>query len=257
MTDATRGAAAHAASTTPTTTPTIGWVVDVQHDFMVPPERGGRLYVRDLFAAGDVGAELARPAIERAVAWMHARCAAVVYTGDWHRLGDREIDPVAPDATRATYPPHCMGLSDDPAERAGAALLPGIAPADPVVLERDATAADAAAAVRAMGVGGSADARRAAFVRKYEFSVFEGNPAADAFVQALVAAVGQEAEFVVCGVATDVCVKAAVEGLLARGHRVAVVTDACWGLGLESGALLFARWAAQGARLTTTDALDG
>ena len=26
----------------------IGWVVDVQNDFMLPPEEGGRLYVSDL-----------------------------------------------------------------------------------------------------------------------------------------------------------------------------------------------------------------
>jgi hypothetical protein len=37
---------------------------------------------------------------------------------------------------------------------------------------------------------------------------------------------------------------------------VAVVTDATWGLGLERDEALFARWAAAGARLVTSDQLD-
>jgi nicotinamidase/pyrazinamidase len=65
------------------------------------------------------------------------------------------------------------------------------------------------------------------FVHKREFSVFDGNPGADDFVDALARAVaarhrGAAPEFVVCGVAADVCVRHAVDGLLARGHRVAV-----------------------------------
>ena len=228
----------------------VGWVVDVQHDFMTPAAEGGRLYVHDLFDARDPGAVQALPAIAHAAAWMRAHCDATVFTGDWHALGDREIDPVAPDATRATYPPHCMGLSDDPAERAGAALVPAVAPEDPYVLERDASADAARAAARA-----ALEARRPVFVHKREFSVFEGNPGADVFVAALAAGLGGDPEFVVCGVATDVCVKAAVEGMLDRGRRVAVVTDATWGLGLEQDAALFARWAARGARLVTTAAL--
>ncbi len=92
----------------------VGWVVDVQNDFMRPD---GRLYVHDLFNAGDVGASLATPAIVRTVAWMRDHCDVVVFTGDWHAYGDREIDTESPDATKGTYPPHCMGLSEDPAER--------------------------------------------------------------------------------------------------------------------------------------------
>ncbi|MCH7659762.1 MAG: hypothetical protein IH933_04000, partial [Euryarchaeota archaeon] len=33
---------------------------------------------------------------------------------------DAEIDPHAPNPQAGTYPPHCMGRSDDPDERAGA-----------------------------------------------------------------------------------------------------------------------------------------
>jgi nicotinamidase/pyrazinamidase len=227
----------------------VGWVVDVQRDFMDPPERGGRLYVHDLFDPADPGADVARGAIARTARWMRAACDAVVFTGDWHAADDREIDAVAPDATRGTYPPHCMGLSDDPAERAGAALIPEVDPGPgAVVLGRDADAAEAGAAASAAAAGVPV------FVHKREFSVFDGNPGADAFVAALAAGVaarhgGGAPEFVVCGVAADVCVLHAVEGLLARGHRVAVVRDATWGLGLEPLDALLARWAASGARL--------
>jgi len=235
----------------------VGWVVDVQYDFMEPAARGGRLYVHDLFDPSDVGAEQVRAAIVRAAAWMRRACDAVVFTGDWHAMGDREIDPVAPDAVRGTYPPHCMGLSDDPAERAGAALIPEIDPGpDALVLGRDATDGEARAAAHAAAAG------RPVFVHKREFSVFDGNPGADTFVTALAAAVaarhgGAAPEFVVCGVAADVCVRHAVEGLLGRGHRVAVVRDATWGLGLEPLDALLARWAVAGARLVTVDQLEG
>ncbi|GJG86666.1 hypothetical protein tb265_18470 [Gemmatimonadetes bacterium T265] len=236
--------------------PVVGWVVDMQRDFMDPPSAGGRLYVHDLFDPADVGATQALPAIERTVAWLRAHADALVYTGDWHAPDDREIDAVAPDATRGTYPPHCMGLSLDPAERAGAALLPTIAPDAEavVVLGRDATAADARTAAAAAAAG------RPVFIHKREFSVFDGNPGADAFVAALAADVAARAgaapTFVVCGVAADVCVRQAVDGLLARGHAVVVVRDATWGLGLERLDAMLARWAAAGARAVTSDGLE-
>lgn len=237
--------------------PVVGWVVDVQRDFMDPPEAGGRLYVRDLFDASDRGAVEALPAIERAVAWLRANADALVYTGDWHAPGDREIDPVNPDAARGTYPPHCMGLSPDAAERRGAELVPSVAP-DPgetVVLGRDASEG------AARGAAGAAIEGHPVFIHKREFSVFEGNPGAGAFVEALAAGLarrsGAAPVFVVCGVAADVCVRQAVDGLLARGQRVAVVRDATWGLGLERLDVLLAGWEAEGARVVTSEALDG
>lgn len=248
MSGEARGEASH---------PVIGWVVDVQRDFMDPPSAGGRLYVHDLFDPADPGAVGALPAIERTVAWLRAHADALVYTGDWHADTDPEIDAVAPDATRGTYPPHCMGLSADPAERAGAAILPSVAPdvATTVVLGRDAGAEDARVAAAAAVAG------RPVFIHKREFSVFDGNPAAGAFVDALAADVagraGAPPTFVVCGVAADVCVRQAVEGLLARGHAVLVVRDATWGLGLEPLDAMLARWGAAGARATTSDALGG
>lgn len=228
----------------------IGWIVDVQNDFMRPD---GRLYVHNLFDRADAGATLAMASIVQTVEWMRRSCDVVIFTGDWHAYGDREIDTVAPDATKGTYPPHCMGLSPDAAERAGAALITEIDPGSAaLVLTRDAideTARDIAR--RAV------DERRAVFVQKSEFSVFEGNRSADAFVQALREALGDDlgdgsgepVDFVLCGVATDVCVKKAVDGLLDRAARVHVVTDAIWSLGLLGPADTTDLWAQRGARL--------
>ena len=223
----------------------VGWIVDVQEDFMNPE---GRLYVRDLFDDSDPGAILVVPALEAGVAWMREHCDVIVYTGDWHGLDDPEIDPVAPDPALETYPPHCMGRSPDAEERAGAEVIAAIRPADPVVLAHDATAEDAAR-VAALAVR----ERRPVFVQKTRFNVFDGNPGCEVFVRSLGEALGRALEFVVIGVARDVCVTQAVDGLQARGYAVTAVRDATWGLGLEHEAETLARWAGRGRVVTLAE----
>lgn len=230
----------------------IGWIVDVQNDFMLPPEQGGRLYVHDLFDGGeDRGATQIVPRLVDAVGWMRAHCDAIVYTGDWHAHDDPEIDPVAPDASKGTYPPHCMGLSEDADEREGAFIIPEIRPPNPIILPRDATAADARDAVRL-----ALDEWRPVFIQKSLFSVFEGNPATDALLKAFRDTLGAPLEVFMIGVARDVCVKGAMEGMLERRIPVTLVTDATWGLGLESEAESLARWMNGGAALITTRGLE-
>ncbi|HEX8692776.1 MAG TPA: isochorismatase family protein [Longimicrobium sp.] len=232
----------------------VGWVVDAQNDFLLPPEESGRLYVHDLFDGGrDPGARLCVPALTRAVRWMEEHCDVMVYTGDWHAYGDAEIDTVAPDARKGTYPPHCMGLSPDPGERLGAEVIEPIRPADPLVLDRGATEADAREVARR-----AVEERRPVFIRKDRFDVFEGNPATDALLRELRHRLGAPLEIYVAGVARDVCVKQAVEGMLApvRRYAVTVITDATWGLGLEDEAVSLERWSGAGAALITTRGLE-
>ncbi|MEW5928111.1 MAG: cysteine hydrolase family protein [Gemmatimonadota bacterium] len=226
----------------------IGWVVDVQNDFMLPD---GRLYVRHLFDASDAGAVQARERIEQAVAWMRGHCDLVVFTGDWHAADDAEIDAVSPDAARGTYPPHCMGLSDDPEERRGAEILASVAPEDPVVLPRGAGPEQAREVART-----AVRERRPVFIQKERFSVFEGNPGAEALLDELRGLLGEPLEIVVAGVARDVCVTQAVDGMQQRGYRTVALRDATWGLGLEDEAATLARWAG-GGRVVMLEELRG
>ena len=208
----------------------------------------GRLYIRDLFDDSDPGAAQVIPALVAGTAWMRANCDVIVYTGDWHGLDDAEIDPVAPDPARDTYPPHCMGRSPDPEERAGAEVIEEIRPVDPLVLAHDAAEEDAVLVARL-----AVRQRRPVFVQKTRFNVFEGNSACETFVRSLGEALGRALEFVVIGVARDVCVTQAVDGLQARGHAVTAVRDATWGLGLEPEAETLARWAGKGRVVTLAD----
>jgi nicotinamidase/pyrazinamidase len=58
---------------------------------------------------------------------------------------------------------------------------------------------------------------------------------------------------VVYGVVTDYCVKAAVLGLLDRGHKVAVVVDAVRPIDPDAEAEVFAEFTRRGALLTLTE----
>ncbi|WP_405285193.1 isochorismatase family protein [Gaopeijia maritima] len=221
----------------------VGWVVDVQNDFMRPD---GRLYVRHLDDPEDPGAAVVAERIALAVRWLEGHADLVVFTGDWHALGDAEIEPESPNPALGTYPPHCMGRSEDRVEREGAALLPAVAPANPLVLDVGAGPREGVRTARE-----AIDSGRAVFIRKTRFDVFEGNAGTDAFVEAVAERL-DDPEFVVLGVARDVCVTQAVDGLIDRGRTVTALRDATWGLGLESEGDTLARWR-RGARVITLE----
>lgn len=231
-----------------TETARVGWVVDAQIDFMDP---NGRLYVRDLSDDSDPGSQLIVGVLEKAVAWMYDHCDAVVFTGDWHSHEDAEIDSENPDPAKGTYPPHCMGRSHDPNERGGAQVIPEIRPDNPLSVGLEASAEEARGlAAQAIREG------RPLFVQKSRFDVFKGNQATEALIQGLSEALGQPLEFYVAGVARDVCVTQAVDGMQARGFQVTALKDATWGLGLESEEVTLARWAQEG-RVLNVDELPG
>jgi nicotinamidase-related amidase len=235
----------------------VGWVVDVQNDFAKRSSPGGRLYVRDLFDESDPGAEAVQPAVETAVRLLTRHADVMVYTGDWHSLEDVEIDPVSPDPQRGTYAPHCMGLAEDATDREGAAIIAEIRPSDPLVLEREASPADARRIAEAAVREG-----RPVFIQKSRFNVFAGNPATEPFLESLQETLGADIlEFYVLGHAREVCVTQFVDEVQTaerkvRGYRVVAITDAMAGLGLEAEAETLARWSLGGAETISVTELE-
>ena len=62
-----------------------------------------------------------------------------------------------------------------------------------------------------------------------------------------------DVEFVIFGVVTEHCVRYTVDGLLRRGRRVAVVTDAIQSLDQATGREMLADFRARGASLLNTE----
>jgi len=195
---------------------TIFWDVDTQYDFMFSD---GKLYVP--------GAEEILPALARLV--RHARAKGLRLWGsvDHHGLGDPELSD-RPDFA-ATYPPHCL------AGTPGAAKVDATRPADPLWVDGDPVAAE-----RIL------EHRGEVIFRKQRFDVFS-NPNAE---RALAAAAPEEV--VVFGVAADVCNRYAIEGMLARGHRVAAVRDAMRAIRADVGERLLDEWARRGVRIVSS-----
>lgn len=230
----------------------ILWVVDAQEDFMTPASQGGRLYVGPQPDDAAQGSVRLRQPIGDVVAHAQARGVPVVATADWHRAADPEIDPVAPNF-QTTFPPHCMGGEADPTLAAGAQLIREIQ--IPVLTPIGSTVPPADAQRVTTQVLGQGDAL---LLQKTEFSIFTGSTATPGVLAGIETLAQQQdasgVEFVVLGVASDVCVTAAVEGLVAQGKRVRVLTDRIAGLGLVSEDELATRWQQMGVSLDTADA---
>lgn len=176
---------------------------------------GGNLYVP--------GAEKLLPNIRRLTDAARQGKVFLVSHGDFHAPNDPEFK---------IFPPHCVKGTP------GSELVP------------EATTEKVAR------VPNEPDAKLPEDLMKYQqillekqtLSIFESRHADE-----LVKRLGNQAEFVVFGVVTEYCVNFAVKGLLDRGRRVAVVTDAIETLKKEEGEKTIAEFARLGARLTTTD----
>jgi nicotinamidase/pyrazinamidase len=195
---------------------TIFWDVDTQYDFMFSD---GKLYVPE---AEEILPQLAR--LTR-----HARRAGVRIVGsiDHHSMSDPELS-TTPDFGD-TFPPHCL------ADSAGAAKVDATRPLDPMWI--DGAPIDPATTLAHAGE---------IIFRKQRFDVFS-NPNAERVVAALA-----PDWIVVYGVAQDVCNRFAIEGLVARGYRVAAVRDAMRPINPEAGARLLDEWARRGVRIVDT-----
>jgi nicotinamidase/pyrazinamidase len=177
-------------------------------------DRDGALYV--------AGSEAIKPNLAALFDYAKANAIPVISSVDAHDPDDPEF---------ADWPPHCVkgtrGAGQIPQTRLPSALQleSGAEPADPVGL-----------LVR----------HRQLVIEKPVLDVFCGPPATTLF-ERLAAD-----RFVVFGVATEYCVRYAVDGLLARGGHVELVTDAVRAVDPAAGERLLRQWQARGVKLVTT-----
>lgn len=176
---------------------------------------GGKLYVP--------GAEKLLPNIRRLTDAARQGKVFLVSHGDFHTPNDPEFK---------AFPPHCV--KDTPgSELVPEAITDSVAR---VCNEPDARLPDDLTRYQQI------------LLEKQTLNIFESRHA-----DALVKKLGTQPEFVVFGVVTEYCVSYAVKGLIERGRRVALVTDAIETLKREEGEKTVAELVRLGARLTTTD----
>jgi len=134
-----------------------------------------------------------------------------------------------------TFPPHCM--RGTPGQR----KIPETALRDPLVIEP--APGDAKALAERLRVH-----RGDILFHKHRFDVFSNENVMTALE------VLDPEDIVLYGVATDVCDKAAVEGLLQRRPhtRLFVVTDAIRGIDRDASEHLLREWGDEGVRLVRT-----
>ena len=170
-----------------------------------------------LFIAGSTAI---RPNLARLTRFARDRGIPILATACAHEEGDPEF---------AVFPPHCrlgtpgQGRVDETAWPGGPVLEPGGPIPDPIPPHLT--------------------------IHKQKYDIFS-NPDAGRLVDRY----GRGGPtFVVYGVATDYCVKCAVEGLLDRGRKVAIVADAIRAVDPSAEPGLLTEFARRGALLTVTD----
>ena len=200
----------------------IFWDVDTQYDFM---KADGKLYVPD--------AEHVIANLGRLTDYAHGHGIRVIASADDHVMAHPEISE-HPD-WQSTFPPHC--LRGTPGQK----KIPETALRDPLVIEPTKTDP------KALGERVRAHQGDILF-HKHRFDVFTNEN-----VMPVLEVIDPD-DIVLYGVATDVCDKAAVEGLLEhRPHtRLFVVTDAVKGIDKDISEQLLKEWGEEGVRLVKT-----
>ena len=198
---------------------TIFWDVDTQHDFIFPD---GKLPVP--------GADRIVPTLGALTDYAHSRGLRIIATADDHVPGHRELS-ATPDF-RTTFPEHCMRGTPGQRKIAETTLR------DLLVIEPEA---DPALAERVRAHAGDL------LFHKHWFDVFT-NANVPAVLELL-----RPSRVVLYGVATDVCDKYAIEGLLERAPQAQVdfVVDAAAAIHAEDVDGLLEGWRRRGVRMVT------
>lgn len=177
---------------------------------------GGNLHVP--------GAEKLIPSIQRLVSAALDSGILVISSGDAHVPNDPEF---------ARFPPHCV------AGAPGARILPEALGPRVCTIPNNASQklpADVLACSQIL-------------LEKQTLDVFDNPHTAE-----LVDLLGAETEFVIFGVVTELCVRCAAKGLLDRGRKVSIVTDAIETLDPSESRRTLDELQSMGARLIHTQA---
>lgn len=176
---------------------------------------GGKLYVP--------GAEKLIPQMKRLADASRSGKVFLVSSTDQHAPDDPEFQ---------RFPLHCVrGTS-------GAEILPELKAAKLLWIPNQ----------RSFSLPSSLDEIQQVVLEKQTLDVFD-NPN----TEKLLARFPQDTEFVVFGVVTEFCVRLAAKGLLDRGRRVALVTDAIETLDASEGQRTLEELIRRGARFISTD----
>jgi nicotinamidase/pyrazinamidase len=204
------------------TTPLLFWDVDTLNDFIWPK---GKLYVP--------ASEEIVPILAALTDFAHDRRIPILASADNHELSDPEISD-SPD-WKTTFPPHCMRGTRGQQKIAETTLR------DPLVIDPELREENRLAREILTHQGDF-------LVRKRALDIFS-NPNTVTLVQTL-----DPDTIVLYGVATDFCVKYAIEGLLGRlpGNRIYLVSDAIRSIYPEEGQRLLAAWHEAGVETITS-----
>lgn len=224
---------------------TIFWNVDTQYDFMRDDESfHGALAIH--------GAREIEGNLEKLTKLAKEKNILTVNTADWHTGTSEELSDT-PDFKK-TFPVHCLEYTK------GAEYIPATMPLNEVICvhwdkySRDPHFKDDELYLDQIKI--FIDKENSIIkglpnfdivILKDNFDVFKGNPYTDEILKMI-----RPEAAVVYGVATNVCVDYAVRGLLERGIKVYVPTDAIKelpGLPLEE---VLNNWKEKGAVLTKT-----
>jgi len=195
----------------------VFWDVDTQADFLLP---GGNLYVP--------GAEKLLPNLARLVDAARQGRVVLVSSADAHTPDDPEF---------RDFPPHCVQGTPGQ-KKVHETLL-----AHPVVVPSTHCAA----------LPGRICPGQQVLVEKRALDVFTNPNIENVLARVAESCAPAAPEFVIFGVVTEYCVRCAAAGLLDRGHRVAIVTDAIETLDPAAGSRTLDELKSRGARLISTE----
>lgn len=222
----------------------IGYMVDVQNDFMLP---NGALYVKRKGDLYDLGVHAQLNTLNKILYWMTTNCQIIIYSGDWHGYDDSEIDTINPNFTK-TFPPHCMGDSDSPD---GAFIVEDLLPAKMISLSIGPSLDELLSLVKQAIVTGSS-----LFIHKKDFDIWRGRPEFDEILSFIMTSFEEDSiEFYTAGVVTEICVNSFILGALERNHKVVVFEDGIHEIDSEKAKDCINNWKSSGVSLITIEDL--